>query len=68
MAIITKLKWSLGWLEGFKSRNSIRKRKQHGKAALANMDGVEDRMVELRVIVKPYPLKDVYNIDETGLF
>ena len=32
------------------------------------MDGVEDRMVELRVIVKPYPLKDVYNIDETGLF
>ena len=43
----TKPKWSLGWLEGFKSRNGIRKRKQHGEAALANMEGVEDRMVEL---------------------
>jgi len=29
-----ELKWSIGWLEGFKSRNNIRKRKQHGKAAL----------------------------------
>ena len=64
----TELKWSLGWLEGFKSRNGIRKRKQHGEAASANMDGAEDRMVELRVIVEPYPLKDVYNMDETGLF
>ena len=43
----TKLKWSLGWLEGFKSRNSIRKRKQHGEAALANIEGAEDRIVEL---------------------
>ena len=42
-----KPKWSLGWLEGFKSRNGIRKRKQYGKAALANMEGAEDRMVEL---------------------
>ena len=25
-------------------------------------------MVELRVIIAPYLLKDVYNIDETGLF
>ena len=45
--MITKLKWSLSWLEGFKSRNGIRKRKQHGEAALANMDRAEDRMVEL---------------------
>ena len=43
----TKLKWLLGWLEGFKSRNGICKRKQHGKAALANIDGVEDRIIEL---------------------
>ena len=32
------------------------------------MEGVEDYMVELRVIVAPYLLKDVYNMDETGLF
>jgi hypothetical protein len=61
-------KWSLGWLEGFKSCNSIRKRKQYGKAALVNMEEAEDRIIELRVIVAPYPPKDVYNIDKTRLF
>ena len=61
-------KWSLGWLEGFKSCNGIHKKKQHSEAALADMEGAEDHMVELQEIVKPYPLKDVYNIDETGLF
>jgi hypothetical protein len=45
--MITKPKWSLGWLKGFKSYNGIRKRKQHGEAALANMDGAEDCIVEL---------------------
>jgi hypothetical protein len=61
-------KWSLGWLEGFKSRNGIRKRKQYGEAASAKKGGAEDRMVELRSIVKLYSTKDVYNMDETGLF
>ena len=32
------------------------------------MEGAEDRMIELRAIVTPYPLKDMYNMDETGLF
>jgi hypothetical protein len=32
------------------------------------MDRAEDCIVELRVIIKPYLLKDVYNIDKTGLF
>ena len=47
LVIITKLKQSLSWLEGFKSRNGIYKRKQYGKATLANMDRAEDRIVEL---------------------
>ena len=68
MAELPEPKWSIGWLEGFKSRNGIRKRKQHGEAVLVNMEGAEDRMIELCAIVVPYPLKDVYNMDETGLF
>ena len=32
------------------------------------MEGAEDYIVELRAIVTPYLLKDIYNIDETGLF
>ena len=61
-------KWSIGWLKGFKSRNGIRKRKQYGEAASVNMEGAEDRMIEFRAIVVSFPSKDVYNMDETGLF
>ena len=32
------------------------------------MEGAEDRMIELRALIVSYPLKDVYNIDKTGLF
>ena len=32
------------------------------------MEGAEDRIIELRAIVAPYLLKDVFNIDKTGLF
>ena len=38
------------------------------RGCFVNMEGAEDRMIELHVIVTPYPLKDVYNIDKTGLF
>jgi hypothetical protein len=34
-------------MEGFKSYNGIYKRKQHGKAALVNIEGAEDRIIEL---------------------
>jgi len=61
-------KWLIGWLEGFKSRNGIRKRKQYGEAASVNIEGAKDRIIELRAIVAPYPLKDIYNMDKTGLF
>ena len=55
-------------MEGFKDRNGIRKRKQYGKAASVNTEGAEDRIIELREIVAPYLLKDIYNMDEIGLF
>ncbi len=55
-------------MKGFKSRNSIHKKKQHGKAASVNIKGAEDRMIELRKIVALYLLRDIYNMDETGLF
>ena len=32
------------------------------------MEGTEDRMIELCVVVVSFLLKDVYNMDETGLF
>ena len=68
LAELPEPKWLIGWLEGFKSCNGIYKRKQYGETASVNMEGAEDCMTELCVIVVPYPLKDVYNINETGLF
>ena len=68
LAELQEPSWSIRWLEGFKSRNGIRKRKQYGEAASVNMEGAEDRMIELRALVVSFPLKDVYNMDKTGLF
>ena len=68
LAETAKPKWSTSWLEGFKSRSNIHKRKQHGEAASVNMEGAKDRMIELQAIIAPYPPKDVFNMDETGLF
>jgi len=68
LAELLKLKWPISWLKGFKSRNGIYKRKQHGKAALVNIESAKDRIIELYAIVAPYSLKDVYNIDKTRLF
>jgi len=55
-------------MEGFKDCNGICKRKQHSKAALVNIEGAEDRMIELWEIVALYLPKDIYNMDKTGLF
>ena len=35
---------------------------------MVNIEGAKDRIIELRIIVAPYPLKDIFNIDKTGLF
>jgi len=32
------------------------------------MEGAKDCMIELQAIIAPYLLKDVYNINKTGLF
>jgi len=35
---------------------------------LVNMEGAEDHIIELRIIIAPYFSKDIYNMDETGLY
>jgi len=55
-------------MEGFKDCNGIHKRKQYSEAALVNIEGVKDRIIELWEIVAPYLLKDIYNINKIGLF
>jgi hypothetical protein len=61
-------KWSCGWLEGFKKRYRIKKYKQSGESASADISGSGEEIARIQEVIKSYASKDVYNTDETGLF
>ena len=65
-----RLKLSNGWLTWFKDRNGLREWKQHGEAASANDETVEQEQKWIQNLIKEgqYQLRDIYNMDETGLF
>jgi hypothetical protein len=62
-------KWSNGWLEGFKKRYKIKEYVQHGEAGSAATDDVDNiaQMKAVRQLCKEYELRNVLNMDETGL-
>ncbi|KAF8168424.1 hypothetical protein B0H34DRAFT_670593 [Crassisporium funariophilum] len=64
------LNLSNGWLTQFKTRNGLKEVRQHGKAALANADTVEKERKQTQELIKKYGygLRDIFNMDETGLF
>jgi hypothetical protein len=63
-------KWSNGWLEGFKKRFRIKEYVQHGEAATADIFNplMIEQMNRVRDLCKQYRDKDIFNMDETGLF
>jgi hypothetical protein len=61
-------KFSNGFLDGFKMRHHIKRRKRHGEANSAPIQEAEPRMQEIREVSKEYALRDQFNMDETGLF
>ena len=61
-------KWSNGWLEGFKGWFKIKKFKQHGEAADADILESTEEMEALRTLYGEYHSNDIYNADETGLY
>ncbi len=62
------LKFSSGWLHGFKKWNSIHQEKLQGEAASVNQDIIAEALPLLRNKCTSYPPKRIYNMDETGLF
>jgi hypothetical protein len=63
-------KWSNGWLDRFKKRHNIKEYKLHGEGASADVyseDAIK-QMDNLRTECSTYALKDIFNMDETGLF
>jgi hypothetical protein len=67
---IEEPKWSNGWLGGFKTRFKIKEYIQHGEAAAADINNPENitQMADVRTLCKEYADKDIFNMDETGLF
>ena len=61
-------KASNGWLESFVKRNNIRFRKLHGEGGDVSDDTVSDWKSKLAELCSGYDPKDIYNMDETGLF
>jgi hypothetical protein len=66
---IEEPKWSNGWLEGFKKRFKIKEYVQHGEAGTAAIDNPDNiaQMEEVRRLCTLYELRDILNMDETGL-
>ena len=59
--------WSIGWLDGFKKRYTIKTRTMHGEGASVPEEA-EQEMQTIRNQVALYAAEDIYNMDETGLF
>ena len=60
---------SEGWLTQFKERMGLKERKRHGEAASSDKQTVENERQRIQAIIKDsqYSLKDIFNMDETGL-
>ena len=63
------LKFSNGWLQGFKARHDLKYRKAHGEKKSADYKAAEEwRDTKWPELKLQYKLEDIYNADETGLF
>ena len=61
-------KASNGWLNRFKSRHNIGSAILSGERASVDQDTVDSWRERLPGIIKDFSPKDIYNMDETGLF
>jgi hypothetical protein len=64
------LSLSEGWLTRFKGRYGLKDLKRYGEAASANPEVIETERSRIRELLKEhgYQLRDIFNMDETGLF
>lgn len=61
---------SRGWVQRFMAREGLRVRSMNGEAGSVQIDesNIQVQLKNIREILKDYELKDIYNMDETGLF
>jgi len=59
---------SNGWLEAFKLRHRIKSFCRFGESGFVDMNAVNLALPRIRQLLDQYAWKDIYNMDETGLF
>jgi len=60
--------FSNGWLEAFKNRRDIKSYCHFGESGSANMAVIEESLPHICLTLDQYERRDIYNMDETGLF
>ena len=65
---IDDFKASSGWLTRFKARHSIQAMKMTGERASVPEKEVDEWLERLPTLLEGYEPRDIYNVDETGLF
>ena len=65
-----RLNLSEGWLARFKSRNGLKQFKRHGEGGSVDPERVERERRRVQGLIEEYgyDLRDIFNMDETGLF
>lgn len=64
------LSLSGGWMDSLKAWNGLKQMKRHGEAASASIEDAEADRERVKKILKDggYAPRDIFNMDETGLF
>ena len=65
---ITDFSYSNGWLHRFKQRHGIANHVLSGESAGVDRQLISDGQERAVLAMRDYALKDIYNMDETGLF
>ena len=65
---IEDFKCSVGWLNKFKKRHSIRCKTISGESASVIELVIENSLASILEIVRKYSPSYVFNVDETGIF
>jgi hypothetical protein len=64
----TEFRATNGWLHRFKKRNSFKSYAISGDVKNISQEVVQQGQIDLQKELKGFELKDVYNVDEAGLF
>ncbi|CAI8595815.1 unnamed protein product [Vicia faba] len=60
--------FSIGWLGKFKHQQGIKLFRHFGESGSVDIQDMEQKLVSIREKIDQFPMKYVFNMDETGLF